>query len=73
MPKKLKSVKQPFFWIHGIDDHYLNITTEGELVYKNYKGIYKEAHRIPDAGHSNIPNTMGLENYLQAVRSFIIR
>lgn len=71
--EEIKSVQQPFFWIHGIDDHYLNITTEGELVYKNYKGTYKEAHRIPGAGHSNIPNTMGFQNYLQAVKGFTMR
>jgi pimeloyl-ACP methyl ester carboxylesterase len=58
--EEIKTVQQPFFWIHGIDDHYLNITTNGELVYNNHKGIYKEPHRVPGAGHSNVPNTMGI-------------
>lgn len=66
-------ITQPFFWIHGEDDHYLSITTQGEPVYNNYKGIYKEAHRIPGAGHSNIPNTMGFDNYLRIVEEFIVR
>lgn len=69
--ESIKSVAQPFFWIHGAADDYLNITTHGELVYNNYKGTYKEAHRIAAAGHSNIPNTMGFANYLKAVGDFI--
>jgi pimeloyl-ACP methyl ester carboxylesterase len=71
--EEIKTVQQPFFWIHGIDDHYLNITTNGELVYNNHKGIYKEPHRVPGAGHSNVPNTIGFENYLQAIEDFILR
>ena len=71
--EEIKTVQQPFFWIHGIDDHYLNITTNGELVYQNHKGIYKEAHRVPGAGHSNVPNTMGFQDYLETAGNFIIR
>jgi pimeloyl-ACP methyl ester carboxylesterase len=71
--EEIKTVQQPFFWIHGIDDHYLNITTNGELVYNNHKGIYKEPHRVPGAGHSNVPNTLGFENYLKTAGNFIIR
>ncbi len=69
----IKKVQQPFFWIHGIDDDFLAIETQGELIYKNYKGTYKEAHRTPGAGHSNIPNTFGFQNYLKAVGDFIAR
>ncbi len=71
--EEIKKVQQPFFWIQGIDDDYLNIETTGELVYANYYGTYKEAHRIPGAGHSNIPNTMGFDNYLKAVGDFIAK
>jgi pimeloyl-ACP methyl ester carboxylesterase len=68
---EIKSVQQPFFWIHGIDDDFLNIDTHGEVVYANYQGIYKEAHRIPGAGHSSIQTTMGFEIYLEKVLTFI--
>jgi pimeloyl-ACP methyl ester carboxylesterase len=69
--KEIKSVQQPFFWIHGEDDHYLSIITQGEPVYNNYKGVYKEAHRIPGADHGSVPNTFGFQNYLKAVGDFI--
>ncbi len=69
--EEIKKVQQPFFWIHGEADDFLNINTHGAVVYNNYNGTYKEAHRIPNAGHGNIPNTFGFQNYLNAVGNFI--
>ena len=68
----IKKINEPFFWIHGIDDKFIGIN-EGEVVYYNYTGSYKEAHRVPGAGHSNIPNTFGFESYLAAVSDFITK
>ncbi|HEY0031336.1 MAG TPA: alpha/beta hydrolase [Bacteroidia bacterium] len=67
----IKSVAQPLFWVHGEADDFLNIDTHGAVVYNNYQGIYKEAHRIPAAGHSTVPQTMGFSNYMNAVGDFI--
>jgi hypothetical protein len=69
----IRKVQQPFFWIHGIDDDFLALETQGRVVYKNYKGTYSEAHAIPNAGHSNVPNTYGFQNYLRLVGDFITR
>ena len=69
----IKKVQQPLFWIHGVNDDFLGIKTQGELVYKNYQGTYKEAHRITGAGHSDVQVVMGLQNYLKAVGDFIAR
>jgi len=69
--EEIKKVQQPFFWIHGIADDFLSINTHGEIVYANYNGTYKEAHRIPGAGHSTIQTTMGFQDYLNAVSNFI--
>jgi pimeloyl-ACP methyl ester carboxylesterase len=70
--EEIKDVQQPFFWVHGEADDFLNIDTHGAVVYNNYQGTYKEAHRIPNAGHSTIPTTMGFQAYLNAVGNFII-
>ena len=69
----IKSVNQPFCWIHGTADNFLNIKTHGELVFKNYHGHYGEAHRIAGAGHGGIPVTMGLSNYSATLLKFIVR
>lgn len=68
---KIKQVTQPFLWMHGKADSFLSITTHGEVVYKNYGGSKKEAHRIPFAEHDDLPMAMGYANYLSALDSFI--
>jgi len=71
--EEIKNINQPFMWIHGTHDKFLNIETHGKLVYDNYGGSYKEAHIIDGAGHSTIPTTYSFEKYLTDIHSFIIR
>ena len=71
--EEIKSVTQPFFWIHGEDDDFLNIDTHGAIIYNNYQGTYKEAYRIVGAGHSTVQQTMGFGNYTSALGDFILR
>lgn len=67
----IQKVNQPFCWMHGTDDMFLNIKTHGEVVYKNYHGVFSEAHRIEKADHNNVPVVWGYENYLNAISTFI--
>jgi fermentation-respiration switch protein FrsA (DUF1100 family) len=67
----IKTVQQPLFWIHGTADDFLNINTHGQVVYDNHHGRFKEAHKIEGAGHGNVPNTTGFQNYLKLVADFI--
>jgi alpha/beta superfamily hydrolase len=69
--EEIKTISQPFCWIHGTNDNFLNINTHGEVVYKNYHGIYQEAHRIPSADHGEVPAKMGFTNYLNTLSTFI--
>lgn len=71
--EEIKKVKVPFMWIHGTVDDFLSIKTHGEVVYKNYTGPYKEAHRISGANHSDVPAIWGYHNYSQALLNFITR
>lgn len=68
--ENMKYVDVPLMWLHGIEDSYIQISN-GELIYENHQGIYKEAHRIEDAEHSTIPTTMGFDNYSQSLLNFI--
>jgi pimeloyl-ACP methyl ester carboxylesterase len=69
--EEIQTISQPFCWIHGTNDNFLNINTHGEVVYKNYKGNYQEAHRIDGADHGEIPVKMGFVNYLNTLSTFI--
>lgn len=67
---KISLVQSPLFWIHGIDDSFLSIERHGEPVYQRHPG-YKESHRIPGAEHGTVPQTMGFDSYLEALRVFM--
>lgn len=69
--EEIKTINQPFYWIHGTSDDFLDMETHGEVVYKNHNGSYKEAHRIEGAGHGNVPKIMGLSTYQNSVLTFI--
>jgi len=69
--EEIKNVQQPFMWIHGVKDDFLSVETHGQTIYNNYKGIYREAHRIEGAGHPNVPVVWGIDNYKKAVLNFI--
>ena len=66
----MKSVKIPLCWIHGRVDDYIELSN-GQLVYDNHSGTYKESHIIENASHADIPVVMGLETYLDVVNTFI--
>lgn len=68
--EKIKDVTAPLLWLHGIEDDYVAIEN-GELIYANYTGTYKEAVRVVGAGHENIPKTMGYPTYLQRLENYL--
>ncbi|GAB5539006.1 MAG: hypothetical protein Salg2KO_11090 [Salibacteraceae bacterium] len=70
---EIKRVEEPFFWIHGTADKFLNMSTHGETVYANYNGSYSEAHRVKGGAHSDVPEVMGYPEYVDAVYQFIVR
>ena len=42
-----------------------------ELIARKYAGLYKSKNRISGAAHSNVPGTMGLNNYIPMLKNFI--
>lgn len=69
--EEVKTIQQPFCWIHGTSDNFLSMKSHGEVVYKNYGGSYKEAHRVDGADHGEVPEKMGFSNYLNTLSTFI--
>jgi pimeloyl-ACP methyl ester carboxylesterase len=69
--EEIKKVSQPFMWIHGIDDKFLNINTHGQVVYNNYHGTYREAHKVTGADHGDVPVKYGFASYLSDIYAFI--
>lgn len=69
--EEIKAVEEPFFWIHGQNDLFLSIETHGEVVFANYAGAAATAVRVPGGDHSDVPQVMGFEAYIQAIESFL--
>lgn len=71
--EEIKKVEQPFLWMHGTNDNFLNYKTHGEVVYKNYKGSYKEKYLVEGADHGEVPAKMGFDVYLKTIGDFLRR
>jgi len=69
--EEIKKVNQPFMWMHGNNDNFLNYKTHGQVIYDNYKGTYKEAHIIDGADHGEIPVKDGFTKYCSDLFTFI--
>ena len=69
---KIKLVDQPLMWMHGIEDDYVAISN-GEAIIANYSGVDSTYIRVEGANHGQdgVPQTMGYQNYLNAVQEFI--
>lgn len=67
----IKSVDQPFLWMHGVNDNFLRIESHGEIVYRNYSGESGTAIRVKNAGHSGVPEELGFEDYLLVLEQFL--
>ena len=66
----MKSVNIPLLWYHGEEDDYIAIEN-GEIIYNNHSGTFKESKRVPVAGHGNIPATIGYADYIKQLEDFI--
>lgn len=68
--EKIKLVNQPLCWFHGKEDTYVAIDN-GEIIYNNHGGTAKEAHRVEGCDHAEVPIKLGIQEYLDALTTFI--
>lgn len=69
--EEIKKVQEPFFWIHGVDDSFLSYKTHGEVIFKNYDGVYSISHPVEGGEHGDVPAVMGYPEYMTAVLNFL--
>lgn len=68
--EKIKDVDEPLLWMHGLEDTYVAIEN-GEIIYNNHGGSVKEAERVSECDHSEVPIIMGVDLYLDRILNFI--
>jgi len=69
--EEIKKINQDFLWIHGTDDRFLSREFHGQVVFDNYRGQRKEKLLVEGAGHPDVPEVLGFENYLFSIQLFI--
>lgn len=69
--EEIKKINQAFMWLHGSNDLFIDVNTQGQVVYNNYSGTYKEAHIVNNADHGDVPAFFGYQNYCNSIYSFI--
>lgn len=67
---KIRNVHVPLLVLHGTEDRFIDMTRNGQVVFENANEP-KQFIRVAGAGHSTIPWTMGVTEYLRAVTNFI--
>ena len=68
--EKIKNIDTPFLLFHGEDDDFVRYRDNGKVVYNNAP-LPKSFKLIENAGHSDVPETMGIDNYLAAIQEWI--
>jgi hypothetical protein len=67
---KIRDVHAPFLLFHGTDDRFIDITKNGQVIFDNANEP-KKFIRVPGAGHTTVPWTMGADAYIRAVTDFV--
>jgi fermentation-respiration switch protein FrsA (DUF1100 family) len=70
--EKIKRVHAPLLLMHGESDKFIDIQQNGQVVFDNANEP-KTFIRVPGADHSQIPDKMGQEHYIDVVRNFFVR
>lgn len=70
---RIAQIRCPLLLMHGTADRFIDITRHGEKLFAaaptNLRPA-KEFFKIPGAGHSSIPETMVLTNYIAKLQDF---
>ncbi|MCS6807651.1 MAG: alpha/beta hydrolase [Bacteroidota bacterium] len=70
---RIRQIRCPLLLMHGTADRFIDITRHGEKLFAAAPDNLrppKEFLRIPGAGHSTIPETMLLNNYIAKLQDF---
>ncbi len=68
--EKIKNVSVPLLLLHGESDTFIDIDKNSKVIYENANEP-KKFIRIPNAGHSTIPSTLGDSLYKKIVTEFV--
>jgi len=68
--KYIKQINTPFLLLHGEADDFVRFRDNGKVLFENAPEP-KKLLLVPKANHGDIPETMKIENYLQALNQWV--
>lgn len=68
--EKIRRIKRPFLLIHGEQDDFVRFRDNGKVVYDNAPQP-KSLKLVPGAKHDDVPQKMGISNYLNLISDWI--
>lgn len=68
--QEIKKINTPFLLMHGSDDDFVRYRDNGKVVFDNAPEP-KTLIVVNGAVHTNVPETMGIGEYLNALRGFL--
>ena len=69
---KISGVHAPLLLLHGVDDTFIDIDRNAQVIYDNANPP-KVFLRVPGANHSEIPDKLGIEQYILTVAGFLLQ
>jgi len=66
----IRRVRAPLLLLHGEDDDFVRYRDNGRLVYANANEP-KSLIVVPGANHTDVPQTMGVDRYLEELRRWM--
>ena len=69
--QRIGKVLVPLLWLHGTEDETLNRETNGLRVWESHGGDEGCYIKAIGAGHQTIPQTIGYDTYIRALRDFV--
>ena len=67
----LKIAEKQTVWLRSAYANREDLIENGEIIYNNHSGTFKESKRVLVAGHGNIPATIGYADYIKQLEDFI--
>jgi fermentation-respiration switch protein FrsA (DUF1100 family) len=66
----IRRIHVPLLLLHGVEDDFVRYRDNGKVVFDNANEP-KKLLPIPGATHTDVPQTMGVDNYLQELKAWI--
>lgn len=68
--ERIRSVSEPFLWMHGSSDEVLDREAQGLPIWRNYQGSSGYSIKVLGAGHTTVPQHLRYGAYVECVRAF---